>query len=74
MVKSTIMQNATQEERNYLLTFDAMLLDSELRNNMIRAYQAEDFSKATKLERISNHAQARLNRRFLNLFKNQLVH
>jgi hypothetical protein len=74
MIKSTIMQNATEEEKNYLLAFDALMLDSTLQNNLVRAYEAQDLARATKLETISHHAQRRVNRRFNNLFKNELAH
>jgi hypothetical protein len=74
MVANTIMQKATQQERNYLLAFDAMELDTKLKDNLVRAYEAQDFSKATKLERISYRAQERLNRRYNDLFKKELVH
>jgi hypothetical protein len=74
MIANRIMQQATQQEKNYLLAFDAMELDIKLKDNLIRAYEAQDFSKATKLERISHRAQERLNRRYNDLFKRELVH
>jgi hypothetical protein len=67
MIRSTIMQHATQEEINFLLAFEASEQDSLLKSKRDEAYLFQDFSLATKLERISSHAQARLNRRYLAL-------
>lgn len=70
MIASTIPSKFTDRDKSYLLTFEASQLDSLLKEKRDEAYLMQDYSRATKLERYSSHAQARVNRRFENLIIN----
>jgi hypothetical protein len=74
MVRNTFNERATTEEKNYLLTFEALDLDTRLKENLERAYMAQDFAITPKLEKLTFHSQARLNRRYNELFKKKLIH
>lgn len=74
MIKNTFNERINEDEKNYLLTFEALQLDTKLKENLERAYMGQDFVITPKLEKLTFHSQARLNRRYNELFKKKLIH
>lgn len=64
MVKSTIVKKFTPKDKLFLLAFEAVQLNNFLVNHRERAYGAQDYGLATRLETLANKSHKRLNRRY----------